>query len=233
MRKILLVALSMNSLVLVCAQDIEGILRRHYEAYNQVFWDEVNSVTAEGVWFNGNEKLYMKMFAKKPANIAIKGTYEGHEYAEVSGTWGHWTLAPWTGLKKIQLMLPQEELLLQHLFSFGSPIPRDAVLEYMGAVKENGIPSYWLRENRADTEIDYFIDRHDYFLRKRNIRKLINGRTEPLTQTYDQFRAYGDFSLPLVTVIKTTKLDREYVMDEIYIGDGIADGVYQRPQDDD
>ncbi len=212
-------------------QNVERIIEKHYEAYNQDFWDEIKTASMRGVWFRGNEKLYAEFLVKKNDKIAVRGKDGADPYIEVTNGKGFWTVAPWTGIKKPQLMLVQEEYMLKNVWSFGSPIGRGTLLEYLGEVKENGIPSYWLRERKGeDIAVDYFIDKHDYYLRKMNIRTQIAGFTEPLTKTFDQFRKFGPAVVPTVIVLTTRELEREYVFDDMVIGDGISDAVFNKPE---
>jgi len=218
---------------LVRSQNIEQIVTNHYAASGQDLWKEIKSVSIEGVWFKGRERLPFLLSAKKPDKIAVRGTKDEDAYVEATNGKESWTIAPWTGSKKPQLMLDEESLILAHLFSFGSYIDEESVLEYQGEVEVNGIAVYWLKEQRSqDMELDFYIDVEDYLLRRMNIRKRIGTKTIPYSQTVDQYRKYGPFNIPATFHITSGSLEREYVFDEIVIGDGIPNDVFERPVKD-
>ena len=211
------------------AQNIERILNRHFEAHTQDFWDQARTVTVEGAWFTGSERTTFTLHAKRPDKIILKGTWNSKTYIEAFDGVVAWTVAPWTGVNQPQLMLIQEQMMITHLFDYGSAIPRDVVLEYKGKVKEDGLECHWLSEMRDDVQYDYFVDTHKFYLRKVNRREVIGEETELLSKTYDIFKSFGGVTFPTVILIRTKKLEREFVYDDLVIGDGVSDAIFRQP----
>ena len=212
------------------AQDIEGIMQDHYAAYKQDFWDQVQTVNIRGIWLRGQEKANFELLAKKPGKIMIRGRWQTEPYAESFDGASGWTIAPWTGVKSPQLMLSKEQLLLQSVYEFGSPIPREAVLEYRGEGDAFGIPCYKLATNIDGIEYEYFIDEEDFFLRRMDRRELIGGQTQILTKRYDQYRKFGGVVIPTLVIVQVEDLEKEYVFDDIIVGDGISNLTFRRPE---
>ncbi|MEM9326202.1 MAG: hypothetical protein AAGA85_11120 [Bacteroidota bacterium] len=211
------------------AQNIERILETHYAAHTQDFWDQVRTVTVEGAWFKGNERTTYTLHAKRPNKILLKGMWQGEPYTEAFDGQVAWTVAPWTKVGKPQLMLTHEQEMITHLFDYGSAIPRDAVLEYKGKVKEEGIYMYWLTELREEVQYDYFVDVEKHYLRKVNRRETLGDEIELLTKTYDIFKQFGGVTFPTVIWIKTEEAEREFVFDDLVVGDGISNDIFKQP----
>lgn len=212
------------------AQDIEGILKDHYAAYQQDFWDQVQTVNIRGIWLIGQEKANFELLAKKPGKVMIRGRWQVEPYAESFDGSSGWTIAPWTGVKTPQLMLSKEQRMLQAVFEFGSPIPRDAVLEYRGEGDAFGVPCHRLATQIEGIEYEYFLDEEDFYLRRMDRRELIGSYTQILTKRYDQYRKFGGVVIPTLVVVRVEDLEKEYVFDDIIVGDGISNLTFRRPE---
>lgn len=221
---LLLIAFSAKS------QDIGGILESHYTANQQSFWDQVQTVNIRGIWLKDQEKASFELLAKKPNKIMIRGRWQAEPYAEAFDGASGWTVAPWTGIKTPQLMLAGEQQLLQAVFAFGSPIPRDAVVEYRGTGDAFGIPCYRLGTEIGGVSYEYFIDEEDFLLRRLDRRELMGDHTQTLTKRYDQYRKFGGVVIPTLVVVQVDNLEKEYVFDDIIVGDGISNLTFRRPE---
>lgn len=222
--------LGLFSSVALEAQNIERILEKHFQAHQQDFWEEVRTISIRGVWLRGAEKTRFELFAKKPGKRLVKGNWNGNPYAEAFDGSSGWTQAPWTGVKSPQLMLGKEQLLVKNIFEFGSAVPEDALLEYLGETNESGIPVHRFLEKKDDAEIDYFIDVEDFLLRKVVIREKIAGNVEILSKSYDQYRNFGGIMMPSLIYLKIDDLEKEYVFNEMVVGDAVSNLMFRRPQ---
>lgn len=215
------------------AQKAFEIMELHHQSHRQEFWDQVQTVSFEGVWFQDTRKRSFLLEAKKPGKVLVKGTINGEDYVEcVNGT-SNWAVDPLTKPGQVVALAEQESLILSNLIDFGSPLPADSNPEYKGVVNENRIPSFWLQINKgASTQVDYFIDREDYLLRKMNLVRIGPDQNKEviLSITYDQYKKYGPVVLASVLVVKSQKLEREYVLDETIIGNGIPNKIFERPE---
>lgn len=212
------------------SQQLRDILDRHYEVINQPMWNQFHSTTVEGVQFFGQEKISFRLYAKKERR-ALKGYYNGEPFSEVFSEAGSWQQLPWTGDKKVRDLSIENELVLKSLFAFGSFISGDAEIDLRGEVKDGGLSLFHLVENRgASEQIEYYIDAEDYFLRKIIVRKVVNNKTIPLTVQFDQYRKYGPIPVATSIVLQLEQGRREFVFDEIFLGDGIRDQVFARPE---
>ena len=215
---------------LLQAQDIEGIMKDHYSAYKQDFWDQVQTVNIRGIWLRDQEKANFELLAKKPGKIMIRGRWKVEPYAESFDGSSGWTIAPWTGVKTPQLMLAKEQLLLQSVFDFGSPIPKDVALEYRGEGDAYGIPCHRLVANIEGVEYEYFVDEEDFYLRRMDRRELIGNETQIMTKRYDQYRKFGGVVIPTLVIVQVHDLEKEYVFDDIIVGNGISNLTFRRPE---
>lgn len=211
-------------------QNIEGILKDHYKAYQQDFWDQVQTVNIKGLWLKGQEKANFELLAKKPGKIMIRGRWQVEPYAESFDGSSGWTIAPWTGVKTPQLMLAKEQLLLQSVFDFGSPIPKNVVLEYRGEGDAFGVPCHRLATIIDGIEYEYYVDEEDFYLRRMDRRELIGDHTQILTKRYDQYRKFGGVVIPTLVTVRVEDLEKEYVFDDIIVGDGISNLIFRRPE---
>lgn len=212
------------------AQDIEGIIQDHYKASQQDFWDEIQTVNINGIWLKGQEKTAFELLAKKPGKILLRGRWKSEVFAQSFDGVSGWTLAPWTGATIPQLMLPKEQRILREIFDFGSPIPRDVALEYRGEGNAFGVPCHRVAAQIGGIEYEYFIDEEDFYLRRMDRRELIGDHTIVLTKRYDQYRKFGGVVIPTLVIIQTEDLEKEFVFDDIVIGNGISNHVFRRPE---
>lgn len=226
----LLIIITLLWTPLAKAQDIEGIMQDHYKAYKQDFWDQVQTVNIRGIWLIGQDKASFELLAKKPGKVMLRGRWQVEPYAESFDGSSGWTIAPWTGVKTPQLMLPKEQLMLRSVFEFGSPIPRDVALEYRGEGDAYGVPCYRLAASIDGVEYEYFVDEEDFFVRRMDRRELIGNHTQILTKRYDQYRKFGGVVIPTLVIVRVDDLEKEYVFDDIIVGDGISNLTFRRPE---
>ena len=212
------------------AQDVEGILQKHYKAYQQDFWDQIQTANVRGIWLKGSDKTNFELLAKKPGKIIIRGRWQSEPYAASFDGASGWTIAPWTGVKVAQLMLPKEQRMMQAIFDFGSPIPREAAMEYRGEMEVYGIPCYRVATKIGAVEYEYFIDQEDYYLRRLDRRELAGEDTHVLTKSFDQYRKFSGIVIPTLIVIQTEDLEKEYVFDDVVVGNGISNLIFRRPE---
>ena len=128
--------------------------------------------------------------------------------------------------------MPRAPPKLQEFFqSEWQPInPKDVVLEYRGEGDVNGVPCHRLAASIDGIEYEYFIDEEDFYLRRMDRRELIGGHTQILTKRYDQYRKFGGVVIPTLVIVRVEDLEKEYVFDDIIVGDGISNLTFRRPE---
>jgi hypothetical protein len=237
LKRILLFALLGVVSISVKGQNLEEIISAHLEAVGQGSILSMRSLYMEVREIDGfgGGKRYT-ITKKAPNKIRIEGKWQEHVYINAFDGKRAWTIAPWTGVYKAQLMTEKEmqSLLLQS--AFGSPLdlPKegDNSLKLIGLETIQGDTYHVVRYSFLS---GYFVD---YLLNKEtNLIYLIRTYTEKDAQIvaseviFKNYKDLGGFKIPFGYEKRNGRSGSDIIIDDIILGYGVANSFFNMPVD--
>ncbi|VXD18505.1 hypothetical protein [Marinoscillum sp. 108] len=229
-RQFFIVILVLTSQALM-AQEGKDILRKHFKAHGQDLWKEMNSVIVDGKWVDADYHSYpMKLTYKYPGKIRLEGTYQNKRFAEATDGQLSWIIAPWKPRYEVQLMSTAEEIVIKNSFSRGSPLyPVKDHLTFLGLSDMEGILYYTYLMEEASFRRTFYIDQKDFRLYYEKIESKFDGTPISVLKTIEKYKQYNGLLVPTAVYFKGDDFERELVFDEIYVGMGANDDLFQMP----
>ncbi|MFY0600933.1 MAG: hypothetical protein JXR03_14760 [Cyclobacteriaceae bacterium] len=213
------------------SQELPVILKKHFEAHGQELWDQVGTVVVDGQWVTKEfDKYPMRLTFKSPNKIRIEGTWQGKRYAEVTNGRVAWTVAPWTGTSKPQLMTPLEHLTIENVFHLGSSLREyEHKLNLEGLQLFEGEILIKLVYEDDYTSRTYYLGREDYVLYWEVIKSKVGNKLE-VTKQYEKYHDYHGLLTPTALRVSTSKGERELVFDDVALGVGASNKIFEMPK---
>ncbi|WP_421892063.1 hypothetical protein [Marinoscillum sp.] len=213
------------------AQEAREILRKHFKAHGQDLWKEMNSVIVDGKWVDEDYHSYpMKLTYKYPGKIRLDGTYEDKRYAEATNGELSWIIAPWKSRYEVQQMGTSEEIVIKNSFSRGSPLdPLRDHLSFLGLSDIEGVLYFTFLMDEASYRRTFYIDQKNYRLYYEKIESKFDGTPVSILKTIEKYKLYNGLLVPTAVYFKGEDFERELVFDEIYVGMGANDDLFEMP----
>ncbi len=212
------------------SQDLNTILKNHFQAHGQELWDQIGTVVIDGEWVTEEfQKFPMKLTFKSPNKTRIEGTWGGKRYAEVTNGKIAWTVAPWSGSSKPQLMKAEQHLMIENIYRPGSSLKL-----YSKQVKLDGLELFegelFIKltvENDIEKR-EFYLSKDDYTLRWEVIQSKIGSRPF-LKKQYEKYRDYQGLLTPTSVRIYTNESQRELVFVDVALGAGASNNIFEMP----
>lgn len=231
MHRLYLLMLLISPITLI-AQSGMSILEKHFENYGQEEWNQVRTVSVDGKWVDADYHAYeMKVTMKRPDKIRIEGTYQGKSYVEAFDGTLAWTLAPWTKKEGAQRMSDVEELVIRSVFNLGSPLyPVREHLEFTGLMDMEGVLYNTFTLSEGSYKKIFYLDRDNHRLYYEQIENQFGSQKESVLKVIDKYKTFGPMLVPTSVIFEGLDLDREFVFDEVYLGTGANDSIFEYPE---
>lgn len=217
---------------IVCAQSGLGIMEQHFTAHGQEEWNQVRSVSVDGKWVDEDYHAYaMKLTMKRPDKIRLEGMYNGKNYAEGYNGLVAWVVAPWRDDYEVQRMDEGEEIIIRNVFSLGSPLYQAREhLEFTGLMDMEGVLYNTFTLEEGSYKKVFYLDRDNHRLYYELIENKFGTETVSVLKVIDKYKAYGPLLVPTSVIFEGLDLEREFVFDEIYLGTGANDAIFDYPE---
>lgn len=210
----------------VTAQNLESILQRHATAHSDELWEQVRTFTAQGLMITSDGEHRIQLLAKKPNKIKLISVQKNFVYAyDGNDAWGIKK-----GQEKVVDLDTDEAEALIILFHFGSPLQGKERLKYRGKVEMDEKTCYWISQNAGKFAVDYYIDTSSDLLHKINSQYEYRGKLRMISRKIIQYRNYSGIKIPAVIEVKTNALVWEFAFDEMLIGDGFGNSIFEKPE---
>lgn len=216
----------------VAAQESADILRKHFKDYGQEQWNDIRSVSIDGRLVDENYYGYkMKLSYKTPNKARLDGIYKGKKFAEAFNGEIGWIIAPWKTDYHVQLMNPQEEIVMRNTFSLGSPLyPFREHLKFAGLQDLEGELYLTFVLEEAAYEKTYYLDKENYRLYYERITTKFGSNSVSILKVTEKYKNYGALLVPTAAVFEGENLYKELIFDQVYVGMGVNDQVFEMPE---
>ncbi|HCX22371.1 MAG: hypothetical protein CMB80_07295 [Flammeovirgaceae bacterium] len=214
------------------AQSALSILEKHFESYGQEEWNQVRTISVDGKWVDEDYHAYdMKLTWKQPDKVRVEGKYQGKSYVEAYNGLIGWVVAPWKDQYEIQRMDDAEEIVIRNVFTAGSPLyePREH-LEFSGLMDMEGVLYNTFTLSEGSFKRVFYLDRDSHRLYYELIENQFGKEKVSVLKVIDKYKTYGPMLVPTSVIFEGLDMNREFVFDEIYLGTGANDSIFDYPE---
>lgn len=214
------------------AQTGMSILEKHFESCGQEEWNQVRTITIDGKWVDDDYHAFdMKLTWKRPDKVRIEGKYEGKPYAEAYNGVVAWTIAPWRDAYEVQRMTDAEEIVVRNVFTAGSPLYEAREhLEFTGLMDMEGVLYNTFTLSEGSFKRVFYLDRDTHRLYYELIENQFGKEKVSILKVIDNYKNYGPMLVPTSVIFEGLEMNREFVFDEIYLGTGAKDSIFEYPE---
>lgn len=227
-----LLFLSLLLVLQVWSQDAQSILKKHFEDYGQALWNDAQTVQIDGRQVDPDYYgCAMKLTYKAPDKIRIEGIYKNQKFAEATNGTTAWTVAPWRKKYELEAMTPAEELVINNLFTRGSPLYlyRDHLV-FKGLTTFEGEMYLTFSYSDAAYHHTYYLGKEDYRLYFQQIETRFGSSTITVLKVTEKYKSHGGMLMPTAAIFESEQIQKEYIFDQIFLGMGASDTIFEKPQ---
>lgn len=212
-------------------QSKEEILKAHFTAFGQLFWEEVSTAVVDGNWTTENFTKYpIKITGKRPDKIRIEGVWGGKKFVECWNGRQGWAVTPWEGTMELKQLDKLGILRTKSLFSFGSPLYLNREkLEFLGMENFQGELLLHFRFLEETISTDYYLGKEDYRLYW-EIITIQDGEPQIITKQYEKYKSYQGLLSPTSLRIVTAGSTRELIFESVALGVGTPESLFDIPK---
>jgi hypothetical protein len=217
--------------ILAQAQELNTILKKHFEGYGQSMWDQIETVSITGHWiFESFEKYPIKLTYKSDGKVRIEGVWKGSKFVEVTNGFAAWKVAPWSGSTDIAVMNAEERMVISNIYQKGSPLAmfqEGMVLE--GLELFEGKMRIKLRSEDSRYVRFYYLGKEDYRLYGEVVRSKEDADLE-LTLHFEKYKSFHGLLAPTAVKASINNNLREFALEEYALGIGASDSLFELPK---
>lgn len=213
------------------AQNASEVLSRHFEESGQQMWDQIQSVVVDGRWVTKEYKAYtMRLTCKQPDKMRIEGFWQQKKYIEATNGQVSWIVAPWKESNTPEPMTDLEALVLANAYSIGSPLNRyQKDLQFDSLVSFKGEEYLKFTFESAEVKKEFYLGPEDYRLYWEVIETQTGIKTLSIEKLFEKYKSYNGLLVPAAVRIFSKKYEREFVFDDITLGAGAANKIFELP----
>lgn len=170
------------------AQDLEKVLKNHFEAIGQDKVLKTKGIRMEGSINQMGMEIPFKAMQVRPDKMRTEGTFQGMTFIQVYNGEKGWTINPFTGSSEAQPMGPDELKSMKQQSDMDGMLwnwkDKGYKLELMGKEDVEGTPCYNLQVITDENDIfNYYIDADSYMVLKVASAVVVQGNVSE-SETY-------------------------------------------------
>lgn len=203
MKKVLsaLVFLVTIAAIPATAQNLDDVLKEHFDAIGQKQLKKIETLTATGKLNQGGLEIPFVQISARPNNIRIEGTFQGLTFIQTyNGTEG-WMLNPFTGATEAQPMTADELKGLKIQADMDGMLwdwkDKGYKVELDTTVDVEGTMCYKIDVTTAEGDVySSYIDTESYLMIKTHTKTTINGVEVESDTFYSNYKDVNGIILP-------------------------------------
>lgn len=221
---------------LALSQNVEDILKSHYESWGQELVSSIRTYEIELSESKGllSGKQY-KITRKRPNKVRIDGTWKDQPYIQSFDGLEYWTVAPWRLSNEPDSMSSTEIQSLANSMQIDSPLfivrKNSAELEYIGEKMHDGLPYHVIRikdlENRW---LDYFLDQKTYQIFKTVERDQGNENYIYKETFFKNYKPEAGINMAMEYEIRSQGSTSTLIITSVVLGHGVPTSFFQKPE---
>ncbi|MFY0625422.1 MAG: hypothetical protein JXR07_03940 [Reichenbachiella sp.] len=217
------------------AQDINVILKRHFQAIGQSSFESIRSVSLEVTEVDGFGKgRKYELIKKRPNKLSQRGVANGNEFVITFNGRNALTWQP-NQDSSFRKLNQREENLLHIQSTIGSPLvlgqKKDFYLEIHRSAYVDRRSAYVFRLDFPDgLFVEFFVDKKDFLIKKLITYTDNTAEEVDVEINYSNFKKLGSFVFPYkMERIHGTDPVIDIIVGEIAVGVGAANELFEAP----
>jgi outer membrane lipoprotein-sorting protein len=227
--------LTVFTLGILTAQDLQEILDAHFEAIGQKNLNKVTNMVATGKILQMGMEMPFKTISKRPDKAYIEAEVQGTKMKQAYDGQNGWMVAPWTGsAEPIDLTGPDLRG-LQDAADIDGPLwdyqVKGHKLELTGKEDMEGTEVYVLKLTRKDGNIDYmYMDAENYVVLKMVSKTIVNGSETEIESRMSNFQDVNGYIMPF-TIEQTFggQPGMNLNIEKVSFNEDVDDGIFTKP----
>ena len=230
-----LLTLTVFSVGMLSAQDLQKILDAHFEAIGQKNLSKVKTMVVTGKIVQQGVEMPFKTITKRPDKAYIEAEVQSAKMKQGYDGQNGWMIAPWTGsAEPIDLSGPDLRG-LKDAADLDGPLwdyeEKGSTLELTGKEDLDGSDAYVLKLTRKDGNIDYFyMDAENYVILKLISKTIINGSETEVDTHLSNYQEVEGYIMPFT---QEQSFDGQPGMsmnfEKVSFNDEVDDGIFKKP----
>lgn len=215
------------------AQDLQSVLKKHYEASKFGELADVKSMKIEGKTIVMGTELPMTMYRKRPDKFRLDGDFMGNKFSQVVNGNEGWQVAPWTGSTTPQTMPQSQVDQLKAQSGIEGPLynykEKGFDASYAGVASFDGKNTYKVVLTKGGDKLNFFIDTNTNYLHGMTTSTNVNGQDVEVKLIYSNYKMVDGIpvSHQMDTFSGTQKV-LSLIFATVSFDAEVSDGLFQR-----
>lgn len=215
------------------AQDLNSVLKKHYEASKFADLEKVESMKIDGKTIVMGTELPMKMYRKRPGKFRLDGDFMGNKFTQVVNGDQGWQIAPWTGSNAPQAMPAAQVDQLKAQSGIEGPLydykAKGFDASYGGVTSFDGRNTYKVTLTKGADKINFFIDTNTNFLHGMTTATNVNGQDVEVKLVYSNYKMIN--GIPVSHTMDTysgTQKVLSLIFNTVEFNPSVPDALFER-----
>lgn len=220
---------------LAFSQNIDDILKSHYESWGQEIISSIRTYELELSEAKGLlDRKQFKITRKRSNKVRIDGKWKDQPYIQSFDGVEHWTVAPWRTTNKPDSMSSTEIQSLANSMQIDSPLflaqKNSAELEYTGEEIHDGLSYHVIRmKYLEDRWLDYFLDQQTHQIFKTVERDQGNEKHIYKETFFKKYKPQAGINMAMEYEIRSKRSTTSLIIISVVLGHGVPTSFFNKP----
>ncbi len=235
MKKTTLALFAFLLAITVQAQDLDEIIKNHFEAIGQENLLAHNNMKTTGKMIQGGMEIPVVMYASRPLKVRMEATLQGQSIITAYDGESGWMINPMMGTLDPQDMDPEAVKNMKEMADIDGELynyeEKGHSLEYIGTEEIEGTETYHLKLTKKSGDIsNYFLDTETYIILKLTSKNLIQGVEVESGTIMSNYQIVDGIAIPYsIATEMNGQVVMEIVIEETEFDVDIPEGFFSKP----
>ena len=215
------------------AQDLDGVLKKHFKAIGQEKLAEQQTILVTGKVMQMGMELPMVMKIKRPNKYRMEAEVQGSKMITAFDGDNGWMIAPWISpdpqdLAGEQLEQAKEQADINgDLWNYAE---KGHTAELMGTEDMEGTEVYKIKLNKKNGDTQYYyIDTENYILLKMTTKTTRQGTELEVDNVFSNYKDFDGIIMPMNIESRAMGQVSQIVFEDVQFGVEIPDSLFAKP----
>ena len=219
---------------LAFSQNIDDILKSHYESWGQELISSIRTYELELSEAKGFlDRKQFKITRKRPNKVRIDGKWKDQSYIQSFDGVEYWTVAPWRTTNEPDSMTSTEIQSLANSMQIDSPLflaqQNSVELEYIGEEMHDGLPYHVIRiKSLEDRWLDYFLDQQSYQIFKTVERDQGNEKYVYKETFFKNYKPQAGINMAMEYETRSKGATSSLIITSVVLGHGVPSSFFKK-----
>ncbi len=215
------------------AQNLDDVLKKHFEAVGQEKLMEKQTYSVKAKIQQMGMELPMEMKMKRPNKFRVEMEMQGQKMIQAFDGQKGWMIAPWISSEPQDLSGPELDQAMEQanidgeLYNYKE---KGATASLLGKVNMDGSPMFNIKFTGKDGNVkNYFIDAESYLVRKVKSKVSAQGQEMEVEQNLSEYKNIDGILMPMKIESKMPMGSANVIFEEIKFGEKFDDSIFAKP----